>query len=129
MSKIDIKLPEGWKCRFGLDTLEASNPQTGASIDITVGQMPPETTAEDEAIYNYMDMVGFDEDDEAAPIVSWKFMGKRAWGFEALMEDDTPMRLMCAEPKPGKLVIVVLNAASDGEIRKLADLVSTGLSI
>lgn len=130
--KIKLTLPEGWKMRRGLDSVEAVLMENGvqtASVDVTVGEMPPETTAEDEAMYNYMDMVGFDGEDDTAQIVSWKFLGKRGYGFEALAEDETTVRVMCAEPVPGTLVIVTLNAADDKAIRELATLVGNNLTI
>ena len=60
MYKIKLELPEGWKSKFetiedGVSHFEAylanDRLQTDdAEIDVCVGAMPPETTAQDEAI-------------------------------------------------------------------------------
>ena len=86
-----------------------------AIIDLYSGQMPSDTTASDEALANYADIVGFDEEDpeDFDPIVEWPFAGKKAYGFEALCEDDSPMRLMCVEIKSGYLALFSICAKDD----------------
>lgn len=80
-----------------------------AMIDIYVGDMPDDETAEDQAFANYAETVGFDDDDpeDYNPIAKIKFNGKNAWSFEALCEDDFPMRFIAQEVRSGVLAIIV----------------------
>lgn len=100
-----------------------------AVIDIYSGDMPSDTTAADEALANYADIVGFDETDpeDFDPIIEWPFAGKKAYGFEALCEDDSPMRLMCVEPKKGILCIMSICAESDEKLTEVIELVERSL--
>lgn len=100
-------------------------------IDIYVGEMPEDTTAADEALANYADIVGFDDDDpeDFDPITEWPFGGRKAYGFEALCEDDSPIRVMCFEPKKGVLCIMSIIAPSDGKLVELVTLVERTLRI
>lgn len=84
-------------------------------VDIYVGDMPDDITAEDQAYSNYADIVGFDEDDpeDFDPIAQIKFNGKTAYCFDALCEDDTPMMLICQEVKKGVLAIICVTGLND----------------
>ena len=81
-------------------------------IDIYVGEMPEDISAEDQALSNYADIVGFDDDDpeDFNPIVKLRFNGRNAWGFDAYQENDFPMRLISQEVRSGALAIIVFSA-------------------
>lgn len=81
-----------------------------ALIDIYAGAMPPGSTAEQEALHSYEDIVG---DDEADPLTIWPFQGKDAYGYEVICEDDSIMRVMCVETAPGELLIINIVAQDD----------------
>lgn len=100
-----------------------------AIIDIYAGEMPSDTTAADEALANYADIVGFDDTDpeDFDPITEWPFAGKKAYGFEALCEDDSPMRLMCIELKKGLLCIVNTCAENDDKLAEVIEMVERSL--
>lgn len=70
--------------------------------------MPEDTTAEDQAFSNYADMVGFSDDDpeDFQPIFKIKFNGRNAYGFEALCEDESPMKFLTQEVKKDVLAII-----------------------
>jgi len=96
-----------------------------------VGPMPEDMTAADQALSNYADTVGFDDDDpdDFDPIVEWPFNGKKAYGFEAIAEDDSPMRMMCIEVKKGTLVILVVLAKDDDTLVEAVQLAERGLRL
>lgn len=145
MSKYIIKLdlPQGWEKEEStyiefdgteVTHIECHLPDDAAQKDIAIidlysGQMPSDTTASDEALANYADIVGFDEEDpeDFDPIVEWPFAGKKAYGFEALCEDDSPMRLMCIEIKKGILCIMSICAQSDEKLVEVIELVERNL--
>ncbi len=91
--------------------------------------MPEDTTAADQALANYADTVGFDDDDpeDFDPIIEWPFNGKKAYGFEAVAEDDSPMRMMCIELKKDILVILVVLAKDDDTLVEAVQLAERGL--
>lgn len=92
-------------------------------VDIYVGEMPEDTNAEDQAYSNYVDMVGFSDDDpeDFEPIFKVKFNGKPAFGFNALCENDAPMVLLTQEVKQGVLAVMCFAALDD---KKLEDTIS-----
>lgn len=100
--------------------LEASRPD-GSFIDISLGEMPEGETAQDQAFANYIETVGFSEDDpeDYNPIARLKFNGKNAWGFDAYLENDVPMRLISQEPRAGVLAIMVFSAPDRDELVNL----------
>ena len=100
-----------------------------AIVDIYLGAMPSDTTAADEALANYADIVGFDDTDpeDFDPITQWPFAGKKAYGFEALCEDDSPMRLMCVEIKKGILCIMSICAQTDEKLVEIIELIERKL--
>ena len=124
-----LELPEGWEKEVSREKDPEGNALTHfschlpddeartdlAEIEIFAGKMPSDTTAADEALANYADIVGFDDDDpeDYDPITEWHFAGKKAYGFEALCEDDSPMRLMCVEIKSGYLALFSICAKDD----------------
>ena len=128
---IILNLPEGWQ-----KEIESYEDESGAiishceahlyneaagkdfgMIDIYVGDMPDDTTAEDQALSNYADIVGFDDDDpeDFNPVSTVKFNGKKAFIFEALCEDDSPMMFLSQEVKEGVLALIVV-VARDAEL-------------
>ena len=90
-------------------------------IDVYVGEMPEDTTAEDQAFSNYADMVGFSDDDpeDFCPIYKFKFNGRNAFGFDALCEDESPMRLITQEIRRGVLAIICIAATDEKALENL----------
>lgn len=130
---VQISLPEGWKCSVdsyrdedGSDVthLEAhAGRQIGeGTIEAYVGDMPEGDTAADQAITNYADMVGFEDDDDFNPIEEWEFNGKKAYGFDALCTDDSPMRVLCIEIKQGVLAIICIAAPDEEKLEEVFSL-------
>lgn len=142
---ISLKLPQGWvtdsetyldesgveithlSCHLPNDRKQTDE----ALIDVYAGPMPEDTTAADQALANYADTVGFDEDDpeDFDPITEWPFGNKKAYGFEAIAEDDSPMRMMCIELKKGTLVILCILGKDDGTLVKAVELAERGLRL
>lgn len=133
-------MPEGWK--VSMDTvpgmggsdevvIEAISSDGIQSVDVTVGEMPAENTAADQAMTNFLDMVGFDEDDaeDYNPIEVWTFNNRKAYGFDAWLEDDTPLRVICTEPKRGILCVMSLNSADEKSLESLQQLVERALRV
>lgn len=143
--KISLPLPQGWSSEHEtymdpsgaeVSHMEAylSNEKAGtdiALIDIYVGPMPDDTTAADQALANYVDIVGFDDDDpeDYDPIIEWPFNGKKAYGFEAYCEDDSPMRVMSVEVKKGVLCIMNIVAKDDDKLIETVQMVEHKLRI
>ncbi len=142
---ISLKLPQGWvsdldsyidesgveithlSCHLPNDKERTDE----ALIDVYAGPMPEDTTAADQALANYADTVGFDEEDpeDFDPITEWPFNGKKAYGFEAIAEDDSPMRMMCIELKKGTLVILCSLANDDDTLVDAVQLAERGLRL
>ena len=127
---ITLPLPEGWESSVEvyedevdgteITHLEAHlfNEESGlddANFDIYLGDMPPGADAEEVAVSNYADLVGWDDedDDEESPVTVRKFNGKKAWGFDVYCDDDSPMTVICTEFKQG--VLAVISAAAKDE--------------
>lgn len=135
---IQIALPDGWKINRDnytddsgetISHIEASLTDDSAFFEVHAGPMPEGETAEDQAFANYAESVGFDDDDEGSPIVKFKWNGKNAWGFEALSEDDKPLRLISQEVRSGVLAIIIIGANEDTQLEKVSELVETRLRI
>lgn len=135
---IQITLPDGWKINRDnytddsgevISHIEASLADDSAFFEVHAGPMPEGETAEDQAFANYAESVGFDDDDEGSPIVKFKWNGKNAWGFEALCEDDRPLRLISQEVRNGVLAIIIIGATDDTQLEKVSELVETQLRI
>lgn len=141
---ISLPLPPGWNSR--IETLEEvegekilhleahlpnhEDETDDAIIDVYVGDMPEDTTAQDEAFANYAEMVGFDEDEEDEdPITEWPFNKKKAYGFEAYCEDDSPIRVMCIEIRPKVLCIINTVACSDEKLTEIVQYVERKLKV
>jgi hypothetical protein len=141
---ITLPLPEGWTCitdsyqefdgsevtHLDARLADERTQRDKAFINIYVGPMPPDTSAEDEALANYADMVGWsDDDDDEDPIIEWPFNGRKAYGFDAWCEDETPMRVLCVEVRKGVLCIMSLGAQDDAALLDLVALVEHKLRI
>lgn len=137
---VTIPLPEGWtkeneEILDGPDgelvEIQACGSTEACFIDIQVGAMPEDETAEDQAFANYAETVGFDEDDpeDFQPVYKIKFNGKNAWCFDALCEGDTPMRLLAQEVRSGVLAIVVFGAENDEALESLQSYLERNLRI
>lgn len=100
-------------------------------IDIYVGPMPEDTTAEDQAFSNYADIVGFDDDDpeDFNPIAKLKFNGKNAYGFDALCEDNSPMMFISQEVRSGVLAIICCAGKDDATLKDVVTLVERNLRV
>jgi len=142
---IKLKLPEGWHkvCETYEDESGAVISHINASfpdaekkrdigmIDIYVGDMPEDTTAEDQALSNYADIVGFADDDpeDFNPVSCIKFNGKNAYGFSAYCEDDSPMMFLSQEVKKGVLAIICVAAIDFDMLQDDMQLVERGFRL
>lgn len=142
---IQLRLPERWlsECDTFEDesgvlvthfeaTLPAGKPdEVRAFVDIYVGDMPEDETAEDQAFANYAETVGFSEDDpeDFNPIFKTKFNGKNAWGFDALCENETPMRFLAQEVRKGVLAIIVFGALNEAGLVSLQETLERNLRV
>lgn len=141
---LSLPLPEGWKHTVEVNDEDGTpvthfeaylpndkNRSDEARIDLYIGEMPPETSAEDEAFYNYADMIGWDENDpeDQDPITVWPFNGKKAYGFEGLSEAEEPLRLMCIEIKQGVLAVMMVLAKDDETLVKNIEYIEKKLRV
>ena len=143
--EINLKLSDDWKTgidicneEFGGETthLEAHLPGAEGEldrimIDVYVGDLPEGETAEDQAFANYAEVIGFDDEDdnEECPIVKFKFNGRNAYGFEAVTEDNCPMRFFAQEVRKGVLLIVAYYTASEDLLLSAFELLERNLRI
>ena len=115
MAKIEMKLPDGWKGQLGEQYVEIESLDGTASVEVTVGDMPEDSAAPEQALINYIDMVGFDDDDpeDYSPIEKWDFNNRKAYGFDAYLEDESSIRVLCIEPKMGVLAVISIVGRSE----------------
>lgn len=136
---ITLPLPQQWKSEIESYIDESGEEIThlGAvdgdlgNIDIYAGPMPEDETAEDQALANYVEVVGFDESnpDDFNPIQKIKFNGKNAWIFSALCEEGGVMRFISQEVRSGVLAIIAFTAADDPALEQLQGTIERGLRI
>lgn len=137
--EIRLRLGQEWTSSCGLLN-DGSGEETyhieatradGSFIDISFGNMPDGETAQDQAFANFVDSVGFsDEDPEGYnPIACIKFNGKNAWGFDAYCENDAPMRLLAQEVKSGMLAVIVFSAPDRDSLVDLHLLIEHNLRV
>ena len=142
---IQLNLPQGWQKEadsyldesgFEITHAQAhlyntAKKKDDALIDIYVGDMPEDSTAEDQAFSNYADIVGFEDDDpeDFDPIAKIKFNGRNAYGFSALCEDESPMMFLSQEVKGGVLAIICAVAATDEMLQQVMQLVEKGFRV
>lgn len=142
--EINLKLPNGWKTASDTYTddsgavishVEAALPAsrkgvTKALVNIYVGPMPEGETAEDQAWANYAETVGFDEQDqEESPILKFEFNHKAAWGFDAVTEEECPMRLITQEVRKGCLALIIWCVQDEDDIDSVMELLERSLRI
>ena len=140
----EVKLPlqQGWKSSFetirdGEDDLAhaqffLSDEESGSDkilVDIYAGPMPPGSDAGQEALDSFYDVVGDDPEDEEDPLTVWPFQGVDAFGYEAVCDDDSIMRVMCLEKTPGVLVIIDVVARTEELFEKTITFVEKNLSV
>ena len=97
-----------------------------ALIDVYAGAMPQGSSAEQEALNSYQDIVGDDEED---PLTIWPFQGKDAYGYDVICDDDSIMRVMCVETAPGQLLILNIVGADEDLFETAVKHVEQNLSI
>lgn len=102
-----------------------------AIIDIYVGDIPEGETAEDQALANYAETIGFYDDDpeDFNPIEKFKFNGKNAYGFSALCEDESPMRFIAQEVRKGILAIFVFSASDEQSVEETRALIERSFRV
>ena len=101
-----------------------------AFLDLYAGDLPSDTTAEDEAYANYAEIIGWDEEDEEDnPIAEWKFQKRKAFGFTGECEDGSIMLLMCVEIVKGGLLICSIIAPDDEAVSKWAEYLEANLKV
>lgn len=140
---IQLSLPEPWASEtenytdesgFEITHLAATLPgdtDSEAIIDIYLGELPEGETAEDQALANYAETVGFYDDDpeDFNPIVKTKFNGKNAWGFDAICDEDSPMRFLAQEVKQGQLAVIVMVARTEDGLESVHTLVERNFRV
>ncbi|MCQ2165340.1 MAG: hypothetical protein MJZ04_09215 [Bacteroidales bacterium] len=139
--QIKLDLPEGWKKIFEIiededgnvtSHLEGLTSRENEYIDLYVGTLPPDTTAEDEAVFNYADMIGWDESEpigeDNSPLTVTKFQKKKAYGFEGLVEDGI-LRVMCVEVQPETLLVMNVCAPDETAVAKMVRYIEVNMSI
>jgi len=130
--RISLKFPNDWKQTvetltgpFGTSELHvwAQSPDGRIEFDVTEGEMPQDSTAPDQALTNYVDMVGFDSDDpdDFNPIREWTFNNRKAFGFDAWVDDNTRIRVMCQEHHRGRLAVASVQASEDCDMDKAVE--------
>lgn len=140
---ITLPLPAGWTseldCYEELDgsmithlecNLPVGNEDFEAFLDIYVGAMPADTTAEDQAYANFAEIIGWsDEDEEESPIVEWRFKGKRSFGFSGECEDGSIMLVITTEILKGALLLCTVIAKTDDDVAKWVQYLDQNLKI
>lgn len=127
-----LNLPSGWITESdsytdetGYDITHIQSQKGGNLVEVYIGDIPEGETAEDQAFANYAETVGFSDDDpeDFNPVFKIKFNGKNAWGFDAICDEDMPMRFLSQEVKKGILAVIVMVAKNDEELEKVHQLV------
>ena len=140
---LNIPLPEGWTSEIDqyeevenavITHLQCHLPdgkgEDEVLIECYIGDMPSDTTAEDEAYANYADIIGWDDDDDdECPIAEWKFQNRRAYGFSGLCENGFPMLFMCTEIRKDVLLIVCVIAPDDDQLSEWSKYVEYHLRV
>lgn len=133
-----LRLPQDWKqgCEnitgpFGTSERHvwAVSPDCKVEFDVSEGEMPQDSTAPDQALTNYVEMVGFDDDDpeDYNPILQWNFNNRKAYGFQVYCDDESQIRVMCQEHHRGRLAVISIQAPSDSELEQAFALLEKSL--
>lgn len=83
-------------------------------IDVYVGLMPEGSSAQNEVLVSYSEVIGFTEEDkDETPIACLFFQGREAFGYEFLSEDGFLNRLLACEISGGRLLMVTIAVPED----------------
>lgn len=101
-----LKLPQEWQVSALAGSVQAVCGNLELSVEM--GPMPADSTPQDQAFTNFLDMVGFDDDDpeDYNPIGVCTFNNRKAYGFQAWADEDRRICVLCMEPKKGMLCVV-----------------------
>ena len=140
--KITLPLPKGWDIEQDLILEEgeevvsyyatpgedASPESEGASIELYVGNTPPDSDAKIECINSYMEAIGVDEGEDV-PVREIPFLGQAGWYYDAEDDEGAPVILICVEPAPGTLVMAILAHRDEENLDELLSYVDENLEI
>lgn len=141
---ISLKLPKGWTAEQSIETDEegievsclwASGSQSedaevnAGTIELYVGDTPEGSDAKIECINNYIEVLGADDEDEEIPVQEIDFMGTTGWFYEAQDDAENPVCLLCAEPRPGILVLGIFSHEDEEKLAGLIEHVSDNLKV
>lgn len=104
--KFTLNMTSEWKV-----TVEGSSAQAVCGMceaSVEYGPMPEDSTAQDQAFTNFLDMVGFDDDDpeDFNPLFETTFNNRKAYGFQAWVDEERQIIVLCMEPKKGMLAVI-----------------------
>lgn len=140
---LTFPLPEGWiseEERYEevegatITHISCHHPDSQGNADVAIelyiGDMPEDTSAEDEAFANYADMVGWsDDDDDECPIACWQFQNRKAFGFSGESEEGMLMLFMSCEIRKGALLIVCTMAKDEAALSEWSKYVEMKLRL
>ena len=140
--KITLPLPKGWEVEqelileeneevvsyYATPSEDADPASEGASIELYVGETPPESDAKIECINSYMEAIGLEEGEEI-PVREIPFIGQPGWYYDAEDDDGCPVILICVESAPGTLVMAILAHRDEESLDELLSYVDENLSI
>jgi hypothetical protein len=139
---ITLPLPKGWNIEQELileegeevvsyyaTPTEDSDPESeGASIELYVGNTPPDSDAKIECINSYLEAIGAEEDEEV-PVSEIPFLGQTGWYYDAQDDEGAPVILICVEVAPGTLVMAILAHRDEESLDELMSYVDENLKI
>ena len=140
--KITLPLPKGWEVEqelileeneevvsyYATPSEDADPASEGASIELYVGETPPESDAKIECINSYMEAIGAVEGEEI-PVREIPFIGQPGWYYDAEDDEGCPVILICVESTPGTLVMAILAHRDEESLDELLSYVDENLSI
>ena len=93
--------------------------------------MPRRKTAPRSPISRRISPTTFDENDgpDFDPLIEWPFQKKKAYGFEALCDDESPLRVMCVEIKQKLLAVITVIGKDDETLVEAITLVDKFLRV
>lgn len=142
--KITLPLSEDWTVERDVTIEEGSEVTTfyayvadkakksiaQASIELYVGEIPEDSSAYEECLNNYDQVIGLNEDEESnPPIYDIDFMGGEGCFYEAEDDAGAPVVLICVEPVKGTLVMAILSQKDDESLEELIHYVSDNLKV
>ena len=140
--KITLPLPKGWGVEqelimeeneevvsyYATPDGDADPASQGASIELYVGETPPESDAKIECINSYMEAIGLEEGEEI-PVREIPFIGQPGWYYDAEDDDGCPVILICVESAPGTLVMAIPAHRDEESLDELLSYVDENLSV